>query len=322
MTPSLSRATWHGTPAWQLEDEALRVIVVPQAGGKIVSLLDRRAGYEWLVQPAHANPFRLLPPGTSYNDEQVGGWDEMLPTILAGPYPVPGPYAGIALPDHGELWTMAWADAGTGHGAIRLAADGVALPYRIERTLALTPATGGPGLRLDYALQNTGAAPLAYLWAAHPQFACEAGARIVLPPDVAEVINVLPESWGPAWGGPGTRNAWPEQPGAGRQDLVAGVARAGGRKFYLPPEAPIAWAGLEQPGAGCWLRLKWDPVCQPYCGVWIDEGYLNKIPAVAIEPTTGYYDDLAVACSNGRVAILPPGSTARWWLEISFGRLP
>src|SRR5512137_2831249 len=108
MTATLMRDSWYGSPAWRLEDDALRIIVVPEAGGKIVSLLDRRTGYEWLIQPAHANPFRLLPPGSVYNDEQVGGWDEMLPTILAGPDPEPGPYEGAALPDHGELWTMVW----------------------------------------------------------------------------------------------------------------------------------------------------------------------------------------------------------------------
>jgi galactose mutarotase-like enzyme len=320
MTALLTRDTWHGVRAWRLEDDALRIIVVPAAGGKIVSLLDRRAGYEWLIQPAQSNPFRLLPPGTVYNDEQVGGWDEMLPTILAGPYPEPGPYEGRALPDHGELWTMVWEDVCTGDGAIRLTADGVALPYRLERTLTLVAAAGGTALRFDYALRNNGAAAFSYLWAAHPQFACEPAARIVLPPDVTAVINVVPESWGPEWGPPGTVNPWPEKAGAGRQNLVRDTSPKIGRKFYLPPEAPIAWAGLEQPNAGCWLRLTWDAASQPYCGIWIDEGYLNKIPAVAIEPSTGYYDDLGAAYRNGRVAVLQPGAVARWWLEVGVGR--
>jgi hypothetical protein len=136
---------------------------------------------------------------------------------------------------------------------------------------------------------------------------------------VTEVINVVPESWGPEWGGPGTVNPWPEKSGAGRQDLVRDTTPKIGRKFYLPPDAPIAWAGLEQPN-GCSLRLIWDAASQPYCGVWIDEGYLNKIPAVAIEPTNGYYDDLGVACRNGRVAVLQPGAVVRWWLEVELGR--
>ena len=41
--------------------------------------------------------------------------------------------------------------------------------------------------------------------------------------------------------------------------------------------------------------------------MWIDEGYLNKIPAVAIEPTNGYYDDLGVAYRNNRVARIAAG---------------
>ena len=57
----------------------------------------------------------------------------------------------------------------------------------------------------------------------------------------------------------------------------------------------------------------------PYCGVWIDEGYLNKIPAVAIEPTNGYYDDLGVAYRNDRVARIAAGEVARWWMEVELG---
>jgi hypothetical protein len=321
MATSLVRDKWHDLPAWRLEDDALRAVVVPEAGGRIVSLLDRHAGYEWLIQPAQANPFHLWPPGTAYDHAQAGGWDEMLPTILAGPYPEAGPYEGIALPDHGELWTTPWREAGTGDGAIRLAAEGAVLPYRLERTLTLAAAAGGTALRFDYTLRHTGAAAFSYLWAAHPQFASEPGARIVLPQDVAEVINAVPESSTPEWGGHGTRNPWPAKAGVGRQDIVGSVARGRGRKFYLPPEAPISWAGLEQPGAGCWLHLSWDAADASYCGVWIDEGYLNKVPTVAIEPTTGYYDGLGAAHRNGRVARLLPGTVARWWLEVRVGSL-
>ena len=87
--------------------------MVPEAGGKIVSLFDSRAGCEWLVTPEQSNPFRAWPTGTDYNPNQCGGWDEMLPTILAGPYPGAGPYQGAALPDHGEAWTMPWDDVGS-----------------------------------------------------------------------------------------------------------------------------------------------------------------------------------------------------------------
>lgn len=317
MSVSLRRIAWRGFDAWRLESGRVSLIVIPAAGAKIVSLLDKKAGFEWLVTPEQSNPFQAFAYGTEYNPNQCGGWDEMFPTILACPYPAPGSWHGIPLPDHGELWALPWQDS-SGDGAIRLQVDGKALPYRVARSLSLPSAHE---VLFEYELTNLGAETLAYLWSAHPQFACEPGATILLPPDVTEVINVLPLEWGPEWGPAGTRNPWPEkQLGSGvraRQDLVASPARGGGRKFYLPPESPISWAGLRQPVAGCELRLDWDAAALPYCGVWIDEGYLNKIADVAIEPTTAYYDNLATGWANQRLAMLAPGASCSWQMTVS-----
>ena len=129
------------------------------------------------------------------------------------------------------------------------------------------------------------------------------------------MINVLPLEWGPEWGPVGTVNPWPVKEKL-RQDLVAAPTRGGGRKFYLPPNAPICWAGIELPDARSRLLLEWDASQLPYCGVWIDEGYLNKVSDVAIEPTTAYYDNLAPAWDNGRVAVLNPDSQHAWHLRL------
>lgn len=314
---SRQKVTLFGYVAWRLQNERIRLDVVPEAGGKIVSLFDRTAGVEWLVQPAQSNPFRSFPPGTEYNPNQCGGWDEMFPTILACPYPAPGPWQGIALPDHGELWTQPWQEEDGDEDAIRLMVEGKALPYRFTRTIRFHAAAE---LRFDYELQNLGEESLAYLWTPHPQFAVEPGALILLPPDVTEVINVMPKEWGPEWGDVGTRNPWPVITGEDgqpiRQDVVRSVAHKGGRKFYLPPERPISWMGLRQPN-GATLRMSWDTSAQPYCGVWIDEGFLNSASDVGIEPATGYYDSLALAWRNQRISQLASGGRTSWHLHVS-----
>jgi hypothetical protein len=310
--------SYHGHQSLELENEALRVVVVPEAGGKIVSLFDKRGDREWLVTPAQSNPFRAWPYGTEYNPNQCGGWDEMFPTILACAYPGEGPYFGAELPDHGEAWTLPWSDAGSTGGQIALELTGRALPYRLRRSLTLH----GDSMRMGYTLENCGAAAFAYLWAAHPQFACEPGARIILPDDADEVVNVLPLEWGREYGEPGTRNRWPEFVFGGqtvRQDRVAGPEKGGGRKFYLPVDEPISWGELRQP-SGEWLRMSWDAGFAPYCGVWIDEGYLNKVADMAFEPATAYYDSLLAGCSNGRCATLAAGAAVDWWLRVQMGR--
>lgn len=328
MSVSLDRIDWRGFGAWQMASERVSLVVIPAAGARIASLLDRKADFEWLITPEQSNPARAFAYGTEYNPNQSGGWDEMFPTILACPYPAPGPWHGLPLPDHGELWTLPWQDAGSGGGTIRLQVEGQALPYRLARSLSLPAANE---VLFEYALTNLGEETLAYLWSAHPQFACEQGATILLPPEAAEVINVLPLEWGPEWGPAGTRNPWPEsrssttgalESGArARQDVVAWSPRRGGRKFYLPPESPISWAGLRQAVAGCELRLGWDAAALPYCGVWIDEGFLNKVATVAIEPTTAYYDSLATAWANQRLAMLAPGASCSWQMSVTLNKV-
>jgi galactose mutarotase-like enzyme len=314
---SLTATTWQDIAAWRLESADLRLVVVPRAGARIVSLFDKAAEYEWLVSSGPSYLFRDVPYGAPYNANNTGGWDEMLPTIIACSYPGPGDLHGIALPDHGEAWILPWDDAGTAEDRIRLSLTGRALPYRLTRTISFT---GARDILLDYRIENLSAQPVAYLWAAHPQFACESGAKILLPPDVREVVNVLPVEWGEEWGPVGTHNAWPALRAADgtfhAQDTIGPADLHRGRKFYALPNRPISWAGLAQPDAGCRLILEWDQTALPYCGVWVDEGYLSQVPVVAIEPATGYYDDLTVAWQNGRIGQVEPGSCVSWQLTV------
>jgi hypothetical protein len=317
---TLQKVKWHGREAWQLEDEGMRVAALPEAGGRIVSLFDRAAGAEWLVGPEGSHPLAPVAYGMPFDANHSGGWDEMLPTVVACRYPGGEASKSPSLPDHGELWAVPWVDAGTADGRIALAVVGRALPYRLTRTITLR---GPEGLALDYALENLGSARFCYLWAAHPQFACEPGAQVELPDGVGEVVNVFPDDPGTLWGQAGTRHAWPELAYRGevvRQDRVRPVELRAGRKFWLPPERAIGWAGIRRPSSRTWLRLEWDAAELPYCGVWFDEGCINSVPTVAIEPSQGYYDDLALASGNRRVAWLEPGAVASWALRVRVGQ--
>lgn len=318
---SIQPVEYHGFQAFKLENEHLRVVVAPETGARIVSLFDKVRGCEWLLTPEDSHPYRFLEYGSDFNTTTPGGIDEMFPAILGGPYPAPGAYAGISLPDHGEVWTLPWEAATLGEAGLCCVVEGRALPYRLERSLTLT---GEQSLHLSYRLTNTGSQAFIYLWAFHPQFACEEGARILLPDQVKEVINALPLEWGREWGEPGTLNAWPVKTLHDgrqlRQDEVASAECKKGRKFYIQPEAPVSWAGLVRPSKGCSLRMEWDASQLPYCGVWIDEGALNSRPSVAIEPTTGYYDSLSVALQNGRVSEIGAGETKTWELDLTLDK--
>jgi hypothetical protein len=82
----------------------------------------------------------------------------------------------------------------------------------------------------------------------------------------------------------------------------------------------IGWAGLWRPAVQSGLQVAWDTGALPYLGVWIDEGALYpRSSVVAIEPTNGYYDSLALAAANNRVATVAPGSSQQWHLTVRVG---
>jgi len=306
---------WHAQPAWALEDEAARVVIVPSLGAKIVSIYDKRLSFEWLVGPQR--PLQPVIYGSSFVAQDMSGWDEMFPTINACDYPLPGEYAGGFLPDHGEVWSLPWQVESQEAAGLVLRVDGVALPYCLRRRAALV----SPGvLLLEYQLENTGIAPFAYLWAAHPQYFAGEQPAIVTHESATQVVNVLP---GEVWGAAGERYPWPHPRSKdGRLWELERIRSADNhdcRKFYLPPESPIPWAALVNQHLGCSLRMEWSPAELPYFGIWVDEGTYNPQAVVALEPSNGYYDSLDVAIRNRRVSIIEGGTRHAWSLVVRLG---
>ena len=49
MNVVVHQTTWHGHPALLLESDAIQTVVIPVLGAKLVSLVDKRTGNEWLA---------------------------------------------------------------------------------------------------------------------------------------------------------------------------------------------------------------------------------------------------------------------------------
>lgn len=289
------RLAWHGAEAVRLTSQALSVVVLPEHGAKIASLLHVTSGREWLAQPTGD----LGPPsyGASFLDGEMCGWDELVPTIDA----CESPDTGAALPDHGEVWSLPWRVEQEGSGELTTSVDGRALSFRLRRRMTLE----GSVLRLGYELQATGAVPLRLLWAAHPQLVCRPGTVVRLPATVRDVLVVYP--------GPAVHATWPA---AGA--LAADLPRGTSRKLYVLPDAPVEAAELRDPD-GTYLRFSWDSAAIPYLGIWLDHAEYSRETVAAVEPTTGFYDDLARAASSGRTTRIDPGRRLSWALQVEAG---
>jgi galactose mutarotase-like enzyme len=310
---SIRESAWHNLSAWTLENDAMRVVIVPKLGAKIASIYDKRVKREWLIPPTHT-PIRPIPYAASFSDYDMNAWDEMFPTIIPVSYPVDGAYKGRMLPDHGEVWALPWAKESGGPGELVLSVHGIALPYRLERAASLeSPST----LRLRYSVTNLGSETMPYLWAAHPLFAVDEQTEIVLPSQVSEVYNVHNRD---PWGEHGRCYPWPKATtdDTNNWDLshIGPAILKDCRKFYVKPELPVGWAGLRQRDTGAWLRLNWDSAKLPYLGIWIDEGTYATVPTVALEPTNGFYDGLTTAYNNQQISQLAPAEFHQWSVNV------
>jgi galactose mutarotase-like enzyme len=307
------------------------VTILPQLGGKIASI--RVNGRELLQAPlvAYAPRTRTM----AFDAGDASGWDECLPSVAdctvetaAGP---------AAIPDHGDLWRVAWKvvnGGGQGEGSSRSASfcgECFSLPITLERTATLTETGKGWRLSLDYKVTNTGGEPVPWSWAAHPLFTAEAGDRIVLPESIRELR--LEGSGGGRLGKGGDLVAWPIATlvDGGKTDLSVGQAPESGigdKLFAGPLSGGENWCALERPQTGVRIKVGFDPVATPYLGLWICYGGWPERPGpkqtcVALEPSTGGVDSLARTVTQPELGFrtLFPGQSYFWPMTVDLESL-
>ncbi|MFN5678601.1 MAG: hypothetical protein ACK48C_15790 [Roseiflexaceae bacterium] len=158
----------------------MQVTYVPQLGGKISQITDRRSGRNWLWRHPRM-PYQFNDPHASYVAvADSGGWDECFPTVGKCTYPT-APWQGVALADHGELWSQvpeSQLTQTTDGVQIQTQWRGVALPYTFARTIHIG---ADAAITIDYQVHNTGAAPIQWIWCAHPLFAIAPGMVLETP---------------------------------------------------------------------------------------------------------------------------------------------
>ena len=85
-----------------LQNDALRVELLPAFGGKITSLRSVRTGEEFLLPPLGG--YYRVSPFANFSESDGGGFDECLPSVAA----CEGSPGQSSVPDHGDLWRLNW----------------------------------------------------------------------------------------------------------------------------------------------------------------------------------------------------------------------
>ena len=286
--------------------------ILPRLGGKIASI---RVKERELLQAPLA-PYGPRTRTMSFDAGDASGWDECLPSVAA--CTVETAQGPAAVPDHGDLWRVAWQEIAKSANSATFRGECFSLPLTLVRTITLTPTDKGYRIHADYKVTNTSARETPWAWSAHPGYAAEEGDILSLP----DSIKALRIEW--------TRNdrldksngtaAWPiaKLTTGGETDLrVSTKAHSGvGDKLFVGPlAAKENWVALERPKAGVRLRVSFDAAATPYLGLWIcQDGYPEgdgiKQHCVAMEPTTAPVDSLAITGPWSRT--LAPGESYFW----------
>ncbi len=302
----------HGFPAWILENRALRVVVVPELGGKVLELVDKAADRDLLWHNPRTPP-RRAPFGAHFDDWWCGGWDEIFPTGDIAPL------HGEPLPYMGEMWSVPWTvrEEPAPDGAVAITTTGHATiaPARLERRLELRG--DEPVLRASYRLTNLDRRPLPFLWGIHPALAVSPAHRI----DVPAGRMLVGVSSDPSLGAVGQSYDWPFLPSAalpdGRRDM----------RQVPPPDALVfgghwatdlreGWLALTDTASRRGLVIVFPADVFRVAWLWQVYGGWRGHYHLALEPWTGYPMRLDEAIAAGAARILGAGETLQ--AEVAF----
>lgn len=282
-----SRSTG-GFAVHTISNGGVSVSLVPELGGRIVSIKDRVSKREWLDgwSPAHKRRLWFPEDPTDFESGPGAGIDECLPTVL------PCAVNGRNLPDHGELWNSRpgfdeeLAETGILSCDWRL----TTLPLAFTRRVSLR----NDSILFDYRIENRSAYPAPFLWAWHALFSWKPGDRIHFPRDVKQCAT--PE---------GEVLPWPESmPGCDLSTarFMDGVTPAA--KVFVGPLLEGKARIIAEGGAS--LSLTWPAASFPHAGIWITRGFWKGLHHWAIEPTNAPVDRLSDITRPSDLTILGP----------------
>jgi galactose mutarotase-like enzyme len=314
-TTSIKTVSGHGFDRTILDNGVARVVVLPDLGGKIISLVRIATGREYLISLPSDEDLRKPSFGETFVDYNNVGFDECIPTIAPCDYPE-GKFAGSHLPDHGDVWSLPWQHEIRDLG-LMLSVQGRSLPFVFRKYLSLQGAT----LRIEYELLNTSDTRFQFLWSAHPLFRTEPGTTILLPLDSGKLL--IDSSKGNRLGSKGESCTWPiaAQRDGQTDDLrLMKTRREASDKLYTP-RLSNGYCGLYHPTTNESIIFRFDVESVPYVGLWICHGGVGSDNpeepyTIAIEPCNGRPDSLREAIGRGESTTLFPHELKQWTLHV------
>lgn len=295
-----------------IENDNIRAEFIPDPGGKMVSLISKKTGYEFLVQRAGEH-YRDQPFDGSYVDGECSGYDDMFPTIDVCTYESE-PWKGVKMADHGEVWSLPWEYKVEGE-ALSFYVKGVRFPFELKKCAAFH---ADNTLRLNYTLTNLSPFNFEFLWAGHFMLNVEVGTRLAVPEDCTQAVSILTNTDFRKFG---DIVEWPYLRGRDgtmyRADIMRPPETKGFEKFYFKNRLNAGWCELQYPDNKKRLKVSFPVETVPYLGVLINEKGWDDLYNIFIEPCTVCYDRPDVAKQHGQVSKIGPNAKYEWYIDLT-----
>ncbi len=293
--------TYRGLNTVLLENHFLRVVFLPQLGGKIWQITYKPLHAELLWNNPRIAPARL-PINSRYDDVWCGGWDELFPNDEVATI------NGEAYPDHGELWTGEWQALTfekAGEVGVVLSFHTPISSIRVEKVVTLR--ADQPLLHFRHTFTNCGSASFAFLWKLHPAFAVSPRHRIDFPP----MKVLLDPAFVGTLGGLVSPFDWPYAQLGGKKVDLRRVPAIDERQlyFFYGAEMKESWCALTNTELALSCGLHFDPEVFGSCWLFASYGGWRNYNVAVLEPCTGYPLDFQAMQAAGRARTLAPGGS-------------
>lgn len=304
-----SESTLHGLRTIVLENDRLRVVVLPEAGSKIWQIRYKPLEADLLWNNPSVLPARQ-PLYASYDDTWSGGWDELFPNDESGNL------QGLDLPDHGELWTGVWdaepVQLGDATG-VHLRYTTTVTHFLVEKTLILGPQSAI--LEVAYRLTNHGTGTCPFLFKLHPAFAVSPHHRIDFP---AMTVVRETEFEGTLAGAPRVF-PWPNVSLGKRVLDLRQVPDPSSRAlhFFYGTDLSAGWCGVTNQERRLAAALRFDPKVFSSCWLFATHGGWRDLNVAVLEPATGFPLRTQSMIDEGRALSLAPGETLETTVQFS-----
>ena len=277
------------TPVIRMESDFLQVDIAPSVGGRIVNILGKPSGYQFLWHNARLKLEKQL-PGAEYDPNFYGAVDELLPNDI------PEPLNGVDSPDHGELWTLALDYRRAGDAVVL---SGVLPLCGLAYERKLTLRSDSPHIDMDYRIHNPTGERRIFLWKLHAAVAIEPGDQIVCPARTARAVDMAWSRWSSLKPFP-----WPNVEGQ-RADQIPPRGNSVDFLFLYDLEAGrMAWKSAAR---GQTLAYQFDLKVFPYAWYFASYGGFDGHYTAILEPCTTMPLSVNEAAKLGQCSTLQAG---------------